>query len=97
MGVNFGNAFLRPDGKRDSDTPLIEIVKHIDHLIAIMGRDHVGFGSDFDGISAPDALKDVSGLPRIFTLLREIGYDQPLLEQIAWGNWQRVLKQIWRE
>lgn len=97
VGVNFGNAFLRADGKRDSDTPLIEIGKHFDHLIGIMGRDHVGFGSDFDGISPPDALKDVSGLPRIFTLLREFGYDQPLLEQLAWGNWQRVLKQIWRE
>jgi membrane dipeptidase len=97
VGVNFGNAFLRADGKRDNDTPLIEIVKHVDHLIAIMGSDHVAFGSDFDGISAPEALKDVSGLPQLCALLRENGYDQAGLEQITWGNWQRVLKQIWGE
>lgn len=97
VGVNFGNAFLRPDGKRDSDTPLFEIAKHIDHLIEIMGEDHVGFGSDFDGISAPDDLKDVAGLPKIFRLLAENGYNRQLLDKIAWRNWQRILKQIWRE
>lgn len=94
VGVNFGNAFLRSDGQRTTNTPLSDIAKHIDHLIEIMGKDHVGFGSDFDGISTPDALKDVSGLPKIFALLAENGYDLPLLEQIAWGNWQRVLKKI---
>ncbi|KNC13273.1 peptidase [Pantoea sp. RIT-PI-b] len=97
VGVNFGNAFLRRDGKRDNDTPLIEIVKHVEHLIAIMGSDHVALGSDFDGISVPEALKDVSGLPRLYALLRSLGYDQTALEQLAWGNWQRVLHQIWRD
>jgi len=96
VGVNFGNAFLRSDGKRDSDTALIEIVKHVEHLIAIMGRDHVALGSDFDGISVPEALKDVSGLPHLYALLRSFDYDQTALEQLAWGNWQRVLQQIWQ-
>ena len=45
VGVNFGNAFLRADGRRDSDTPLTTIVRHIDYLINIMGEDHVALGS----------------------------------------------------
>lgn len=96
VGINFGNAFLRPDGKRDSDTPLAEIVKHCDHLLRTMGSDHVALGSDFDGISTPDALGDVSGLPKLFATLRDAGYDQALLEKLAWGNWQRVLHATWQ-
>ena len=96
VGINFGNAFLRADGKRDSDTPLSEIVKHCERLIMVMGDDHVGFGSDFDGISTPEALKDVAGLPRLFAALREAGYDQDRLEKLAWRNWQRVLQKIWQ-
>lgn len=97
VGVNFGNAFLRADGQRTSDTPLIEIVKHLEHLIEIMGPENVAFGSDFDGISVPDALKDVSGLPRLHALLASLDYDQAVIEQVAWGNWQRVLQQIWQD
>ncbi|MDL4915054.1 MAG: dipeptidase [Enterobacterales bacterium endosymbiont of Blomia tropicalis] len=95
VGINFGNAFLRADGKRTSDTSLAEIVKHCDHLLTTMGADHVAFGSDFDGISTPDALGDVSGLPRLFDALRDAGYDQALSEKLAWGNWQRVLHLTW--
>lgn len=97
VGINFGNAFLRPDGKRDTDTPLIEIVKHLDHLVEIMGPENVAFGSDFDGISVPDELKDVSGLPRLYALLNSLDYDHTVIEQFAWGNWQRVLQQIWQD
>lgn len=97
VGINFGNAFLRADGKRDADGGLIEIVKHCEHLLSIMGRDHVALGSDFDGISVPAELKDVSGLPALYALMRSLNYDHALIEQLAWGNWQRVLQQIWQD
>lgn len=97
VGVNFGNAFLRPDGKRDADTPLTEIVQHIDHLIRVMGEDYVAFGSDFDGITPPEALGDVSGLPRLLATLAQAGYNNDLLEKLAWGNWQRVCGAVWKE
>lgn len=97
VGINFGNAFLRPDGKRDGDTPLIEIAKHLAHLIAIMGEENVAFGSDFDGVAVPLALKDVTGLPRLCALLRELDYDQSTLTRITWDNWLRVLQRIWQE
>ncbi|MCG7366611.1 dipeptidase [Pantoea sp. ACRSH] len=96
VGINFGNAFLRADGKRDSDTPLGDIVRHYERLVMIMGSDRVGFGSDFDGISVPEALKDVAGLPRLFAALRDAGYDQDRLEKLASDNWLRVLGQIWQ-
>ncbi|MEQ0230659.1 dipeptidase [Klebsiella sp. CN_Kp091] len=97
VGVNFGNAFLRADGKRDSDTPLRTIVHHIDYLINIMGDDHVALGSDFDGITLPDELDDVSGLPRLINALRDSGYEQLVLDKLLWGNWQRVLKNVWQQ
>ena len=92
VGVNFGNAFLRADGRRDSDTPLTTIVRHIDYLINIMGEDHVALGSDFDGITLPDELGDVAGLPRLINTLRASGYDQLVLDKLLWRNWLRVLK-----
>ncbi|HGU9808722.1 TPA: dipeptidase [Enterobacter hormaechei] len=96
-GINFGNAFLRADGKRDSDTPLSTIVRHIDYLINIMGEDHVALGSDFDGITLPDDLHDVSGLPRLISALRDSGYDQFVLNKLLWGNWQKVLQNVWQQ
>lgn len=96
VGINFGNAFLRADGKRDRDTPLETIVGHAERLIMIMGEDCVGFGSDFDGISTPEALNDAAGLPRLLAAFREAGYDQEQLEKLAWRNWQRVLQAVWQ-
>ncbi|PLR42792.1 peptidase [Chimaeribacter arupi] len=95
VGVNFGNAFLREDGKRDGNTPITEIVKHLDYLIATLGEDRVAFGSDFDGISVPDELGDVTGLPRLLQALAQAGYGRELIEKITWRNWLRVLKRTW--
>lgn len=96
VGINFGNAFLRADGKRDRDTPLETIVGHAERLIMIMGEDCVGFGSDFDGISTPEALNDAAALPQLLAAFREAGYDQEQREKLAWGNWQRVLQAVWQ-
>ena len=97
VGVNFGNAFLRSDGQRSGNTPITEIVKHIDYLIAKLGEDRVAFGSDFDGISVPDELNDVTGLPRLQQALADAGYGAELIEKISWRNWLRVLKRTWGE
>ena len=49
VGVNFACGFLCEDGSNDDDTPMSEIVRHVDYLVERMGIDHVAFGSDFDG------------------------------------------------
>ncbi|CAI0779846.1 dipeptidase [Serratia entomophila] len=98
VGVNFGTAFLRADGKRDSaTTPLTEIVKHIEYLIARLGEDRVGFGSDFDGVNVPAPLGDVGGLPLLMQALSQAGFEEPLLEKLAWRNWRRTLAASWGE
>jgi membrane dipeptidase len=63
VGLNFATCFLRPDGQRDTDTPIELMLRHLDHLIGILGVDHVGMGSDFDGAEIPEAIGDVAGLP----------------------------------
>ncbi|WP_312041630.1 dipeptidase [Erwinia sp.] len=97
VGVNFGNAFLRADGKRDSNTPLLQIVRHLDALLEKLGEDRVGFGSDFDGISVPDELGDAAGLPKLIALLAQSGYSSTLIDKICRRNWLRVLKKTWGE
>ncbi|UQY44343.1 dipeptidase [Erwinia sp. PK3-005] len=95
VGVNFGNAFLRADGQRNADTSLNEIVKHLCFLLDKLGEDRVGFGSDFDGISVPESLGDVTGMPALFNALTAAGIDADLQQKLAWRNWLRVLKRTW--
>jgi len=95
VGVNFGTTFLRADGKRDNNTPISEIVRHLDYLLEKLGENRVGFGSDFDGTNVPDPLGDAAGLPVLIQALVDAGYDHALIEKLAWRNWLRVLKQTW--
>lgn len=68
------------------------IADHIDHVVALAGIDHVGIGSDFDGIEVtPEGMEDISFLPILFDELRSRGYDSSDLEKIASGNFFRVL------
>ena len=95
VGVNFAVSFLREDGRNDPETPLAEIVRHVDYLVDRMGIDHVGFGSDFDGCVVSDELGDVSGLPRLVEALRAGGYDDEALAKLTHENWLRVLRATW--
>jgi len=67
----------------------------MDHLIDRLGEDHVGFGSDFDGATVPEGIGDVTGLPLLLDALRSHGYDEALLEKLAWRNWLAVLRRSW--
>jgi membrane dipeptidase len=97
VGLNFGTAFLRSDGKRDGNMPLSVMVQHLDSLLEKLGEDRVAFGSDFDGINLPEAIGDVTGLPRLLAALREAGYGEALLNKLCRANWLRVLKKTWGE
>lgn len=79
-------ALPRPSYKR--------IVDHIDHAVQIAGIDHVGIGSDFDGIEVtPEGLEDVSRLPLVFEEMRRRGYSEPDIAKVAGGNFLRVMDQ----
>ncbi len=76
------------------------IVDHIDHAVKLVGADHVGLGSDFDGASMPDGMEDVSHLPQITDALLKKGYSDADIRKILGENTLRVLaaaEQVSRE
>jgi membrane dipeptidase len=91
VGLNFAAGFLRADGMGTPDFGLDVLVRHIDYLIDKLGEDHVGLGSDFDGCTVPDPIKDVTGVPNLFQALRDHGYNAPLLDKLARENWLACL------
>jgi membrane dipeptidase len=96
VGVNFAVGFLRKDGKEDEDTPIEDVVRHVDYLVERVGVERVGFGSDFDGAKVPRGIGDASGLPGLLAALRTRGYDEAVLRKLAHENWVRVLRETWR-
>jgi membrane dipeptidase len=73
------------------------IADHIDHAVRVAGIDHVGLGSDFDGIdSAPKGMEDVSKLPDLVRELARRGYSEQDLKKILGGNLLRVMRQVER-
>ena len=97
LGVNFHVGFLRQDGRREPNTPLTEIVRHIDYIAQRIGVEHVAFGSDFDGAIMPSDLGDVAGMPKLLHSLRDHGYDEDALRKITHENWIRVLRKTWKQ
>ena len=95
-GINYHKGFLRADGRSNKETSLTEIVRHAAYIAERIGVDHVTLGSDFDGASMPEDLKDVAGLPKLLAAFREHGFNEAEITKIAHGNWLRVLRQTWR-
>lgn len=90
MGMNFAPSFVHPT------RPSVEtLVDHIDHIVRLVGPDHVGLGSDFDGIpSTPKGLEDVTRLPNITAELVRRGYPEDEVRKILGGNHLRVIKRV---
>jgi membrane dipeptidase len=96
VGLNFATVFLRPDGRQSPDMGWEPVLQHLDHLIAKLGEDHVGLGSDFDGATVPQGIGDVTGLPALQDALRAHGYDEALLKKLCHENWFAVLDRTWK-
>jgi membrane dipeptidase len=69
-----------------------DVVDHLDHVIALAGEDHAGFGSDFDGVgdSLPIGLKDVSMYPNLIEEMLKRGYSRERIAKVCGGNLMRV-------
>jgi membrane dipeptidase len=73
--------------------PISMLIQHIDYIVNLVGVDHVGLGSDFDGINVtPKQLDDVTNYPLITKALVEKGYSKKDINKILGGNLLRVLK-----
>ena len=74
-----------------------DVADHIDHVVEIAGIDHVGIGSDYDGVSTlPEGLDDVSGYPNLIRELLDRGYTEEEVEKICSGNLIRVWTEVER-
>jgi membrane dipeptidase len=73
-----------------------DVVAHIDHVVNLVGVNHVGFGSDFDGVgdSLPTGLKDVSMYPNLLYELLRRGYSEDDVKKISGENLLRVWAQV---
>lgn len=77
--------------------PMTVVADHIDHMVQVAGIDHVGLGSDYDGISAtPAGLEDVSKLPALTAELQRRGYTEEQLRKILGENFMRVFADVER-
>jgi membrane dipeptidase len=72
------------------------IVDHIDHAVKLVGAEHVGLGSDFDGASMPDGMEDCSKLPKITEALLRKGYSDQDIRNILGENTLRLMGQVER-
>lgn len=75
-----------------------DVADHIDHVVGLVGVDHVGLGSDYDGVgdTLPTGLKDVSQYPNLFEVLLERGYSEEDIGKIAGENLLRVWSEVER-
>ncbi|MBT9314717.1 dipeptidase [Leptothoe spongobia] len=73
---------------------LADAIDHLDHMVAIMGIDHVGIGSDFDGGGGLIDIEDVSQMPNITQELLSRGYTPDDIRKIWGGNLMRVFEQV---
>ena len=76
-------------------TPFGVLIDHIDHVARVAGIDHVGLGSDFDGVSAlPLGMEDVTRLPRIAQALLDRGWSEDDVKKVLGGNMLRVMGRV---
>lgn len=95
VGLNFASSFLREDGRRVAVEGFNIILRHLDHLLSILGEGGVALGSDFDGALMPRDLPDVAALPTLVQAMRDHGYGEALVRRIACDNWIDLLERTW--
>ena len=78
----------------DERTTLQELVDHIDHVVELIGIDHVGIGTDFDGGGGVEGCNDVSEMPNITEELLKRGYSEEDIQKIWGGNIMRVFSRV---
>ena len=92
----YANLFIHEKYKEEMDNvrpSLAQLIDHLDHIANLIGVDHIGIGSDFDGInSSPRELNDVTNMPLITEELLKRGYSKKDITKILGGNFIRVLK-----
>jgi|TARA_A100001011_G_scaffold18328_1_gene18857 membrane dipeptidase len=98
LQLNFGDYFIR-DVRNNPDlkVTIADVVDHVDRVVDLVGIDHIGIGSDYDGIPRlPVGLEDVSTYPQFIKELLVRGYSDEDIKKIMNGNILRVWKEVRR-
>jgi membrane dipeptidase len=95
--INFFSAFVVPTEQLKTNKlargTIYDVVDHIEHVVKVAGIDHVGIGSDFDGVPRlPEHLESVATYPRITQELLRRGHSREAIHKLLGGNVLRVLK-----
>ena len=93
VGIVLYSHFLKTG---DKEVTLEDVYAHADHMIEVMGEDHVGIGSDMDGAKVedfPEGLKSIDKLQSIAEFFVAKGYSEQLVRKIMSGNFLRVMKE----
>lgn len=92
VGVTFVREFLCEEPVKAN---IVSIAEHIYHMVDVMGIEHVGIGSDFDGVDAPvEELEKAIQLLRLSSYLRALGFNENDISLIMGGNFRRILSSI---
>ena len=90
MQVTLYNGFLRTDGK----ATILDAIAHLDRAVDIMGIDHVGIGTDFDGDGGVPGCASASELINFTRLLLKERYSEEDIRKIWGGNFLRVMTEV---
>lgn len=90
MQITMYNGFLVKDG----EATVLDALRHLEHAIEVMGIDHVGIGTDFDGDGGVRGMANSSELLNFTRLLLARGYSEQDIEKIWGGNFLRVMTQV---
>ena len=90
--ITLYNGFLRTDGR----ACITDAMEHLEHAISVMGIDHVGLGTDFDGDGGVPGLADASELINFTKELLRRRYSEEDMAKIWGGNWLRVMDEVQR-
>lgn len=90
------NKLVRSYADRIPRPPLSVLIDHIDHMAKVAGVDHVGLGSDFDGVNGqlPEGMDSPADLPKITAALMARGYSAEDCRKILGGNLLRVMREV---
>ena len=94
VGLNFAAGFLREDGRKDPDTPMDQLIRHLDRLLDALGEEGIALGSDFDGAVVPSAVGDCGKLQALVKAMGKAGYGKALIARICRENWIKRISSI---
>jgi membrane dipeptidase len=95
VGINFYSRFLTKNNPEEAS--IKDVINHIKYIADLTSVNHVGLGSDFDGITlAPKGLENASKTKNIPPLLAKEGFSKQDIAKVMGGNFERVFKKVWK-